>query len=107
MAAIIFTHGFETDKKKLKKRYPAVDTGVQQIVGQFVRNEKVDGVRVPDAPGCLKVRVKNDDNSRGKSAGYRVLYSTLSGGTVLLFAIYEKTKEDKKAAEVRALRNRP
>jgi mRNA-degrading endonuclease RelE of RelBE toxin-antitoxin system len=52
----------------------------------------------------MKVRVKNRDIQKGKSAGYRLIYRVESPTSVLLLTIYSKSdRSDITAAELRAI----
>ena len=51
-----------------------------------------------------KVRVRNSNIKKGKSAGYRVIYLVESPTSVLLIAIYSKSdREDIEANEIREI----
>lgn len=47
----------------------------------------------------FKVRVKNSDNQKGKSGGYRLVYYLKTSVNVLLLTIYSKSEQDDVAAE--------
>jgi mRNA-degrading endonuclease RelE of RelBE toxin-antitoxin system len=52
----------------------------------------------------MKVRVKNRDIQKGKSAGYRLIYQVESPTSVLLLTIYSKSdRSDITAAELRSI----
>ncbi|MGK7919023.1 MAG: hypothetical protein AB4080_03305 [Trichodesmium sp.] len=52
----------------------------------------------------LKVRVKNSNIQKGKSAGYRLIYQVESETSVLLLTIYSKTEqEDISPNEIRSI----
>lgn len=46
--------------------------------------------------GCdtYKVRIKNSDNQKGKSCGYRVLYYLKTQDDVILLEIYSKSEQE-------------
>ena len=47
----------------------------------------------------FKIRVKNSDNQKGKSGGYRLMYYLKISFSVLLLEIYSKSEQDDVAAE--------
>lgn len=52
----------------------------------------------------FKVRVKNSDIQKGKSAGYRLIYQVESATSVLLLTIYSKSeREDISHNEIRSI----
>lgn len=52
----------------------------------------------------LKVRVKNSNIQKGKSAGYRLIYQVESENSVLLLTIYSKSdREDISPNEIRSI----
>lgn len=52
----------------------------------------------------LKVRVKNSNIQKGKSAGYRLIYQVESANSVLLLTIYSKSdREDISPNEIRSI----
>jgi mRNA-degrading endonuclease RelE of RelBE toxin-antitoxin system len=98
-------------KKKLRdlaKRYRHVRSDVQGVldelqVGNFV------GDRIPnigDDYHVRKVRVKNRDIQKGKSAGYRLIYQVESPKSILLLTIYPKSdREDIAPEDIRKMLN--
>jgi mRNA-degrading endonuclease RelE of RelBE toxin-antitoxin system len=54
----------------------------------------------------FKVRVRNRDIQRGKSAGYRLIYQVESSDSLLLLTIYSKSdREDVEAKEILEILN--
>nr|WP_322095882.1 type II toxin-antitoxin system RelE/ParE family toxin [Pseudanabaena mucicola] len=52
----------------------------------------------------FKLRIKNSDNQKGKSAGYRVIYYLKTSTSVILITIYSKSEQsDILATEVRRI----
>ncbi len=88
------------------KRYRSIRADLQEIiqtlqVGDFV-GDRLTGIG--NGYVVLKVRVKNRDLKKGKSAGYRLIYQVESPTSVLLLTIYAKSdREDISASEVREI----
>ena len=53
-------------------------------------NPKELGISI--GKNCYKYRLKNSDNQKGKSGGYRVIYFYISGDTITLISIYSKSE---------------
>ena len=52
----------------------------------------------------FKLRIKNRDNKKGKSAGYRVFYYVKTATSVFLVTIYSKSEQSNiPAAEIRRI----
>lgn len=70
---VTLTPLFKKDLKKLAKRYRHIRSDLQPLMNQLLIGE-LPGSRVTGAALTLfKVRVKNSDIQKGKSAGYRVI----------------------------------
>ena len=91
---IAVTRTFSKRLRLLKKRYRNVQKDVQAILeeiraGTFIGDE-ISGVGFK----VMKVRVRNRDISKGKSAGYRLIYYVRTEDSVLLLTIYSKSDQD-------------
>ena len=85
---------FEKEAQKLKRKYPAVASQVRQLVLQLMEGE-LPGVRVPKSIlQTYKVRLPNPSARRGKSGGFRVIYSVSRADAVVLITIYSKTEQN-------------
>lgn len=100
---IELTPEFRRNLRDLAKRYRNIRSDVQTIIqelkiGNFV-GDRLTGV----GKGYIlfKVRVKNRDIQKGKSAGYRLIYQVETPLSVLLLTIYSKSdREDIDAKEL-------
>ena len=74
---------------------------------QALENGNFEGDRIAgmgEGYVVLKVRVRNRDIQKGKSAGYRLIYQVESPTAVLLLTIYAKSdQEDIVADEIREI----
>jgi mRNA-degrading endonuclease RelE of RelBE toxin-antitoxin system len=103
---IDLTPEFYRNLRDLKKRYRNVRADIQTViqdleVGNFV-GDRISGIGEDYV--MLKVRVKNRDIQKGKSAGYRLIYQVESPTSVLLLTIYSKSdRSDITAGELRSI----
>ncbi|MEG4507291.1 type II toxin-antitoxin system RelE/ParE family toxin [Microcoleus sp. F6_B4] len=103
---IDLTPEYKRNLRELSKKYRQIrlDTGpvIEQIqAGNFI------GDRIPGMGEdyiILKVRVKNSNIQKGKSAGYRMIYQVESPVSVLLLTIYSKSdRTDISLNEIRSI----
>jgi mRNA-degrading endonuclease RelE of RelBE toxin-antitoxin system len=103
---IDLTPEFYKNLHDLNKRYRHVRADIQTViqdleVGNFV-GDRISGIGEDYV--MLKVRVKNRDIKKGKSAGYRLIYQVESSTAVLLLTIYSKSdRADITAGELRSI----
>ena len=88
---IDLTPYFRKDLKTLAKRYRSVRSDLQPLIERLQAGElpgdRVAGVEV----ALFKVRLKNSNIQKGKSAGYRVIYYARTQDRVVLMTIYSKS----------------
>lgn len=103
-APVEFAPSFVRFLKHLAKKYRNVRSDLEPLIGRLERGER-PGTQVKGAKHAVyKVRVKNTDVARGKSAGYRVIYCLTIANRVILLAIYSKTEQaDISAKEIRRM----
>lgn len=106
IVTIDLTPEFYRNLRDLNKRYRHIRADIQTViqdleVGNFI-GDRISGIGEDYV--MLKVRVKNRDIQRGKSAGYRLIYQVESPTTVLLLTIYSKSdRSDITAAELHSI----
>ncbi len=87
---ILVTPEFKQSLKILSKRYRHIRSDVQPMIEQLQLGEIV-GDQIPNIPYTVfKVRIKNRDNQKGKSAGYRLIYYLKTSDKIVLITIYSK-----------------
>jgi mRNA-degrading endonuclease RelE of RelBE toxin-antitoxin system len=89
---IDLTSEFQQSLRVLAKRYRSIRSDIQVVIqelqlGNFIGN-RITGIGKGYV--VLKVRVKNQDIKKGKSAGYRLIYQIESSTRLLLLTIYSK-----------------
>ncbi len=86
----------------LAKRYRQIQADIQSVVQQLEAGDFPGDRLAGTGYTVFKVRIKNSDIQKGKSAGYRLLYQVESPSNVLLLLIYSKSDQaDVAAADIR------
>lgn len=88
---IELTPRFKRDLRELVKRYRSLRTDLQPLITQLqigeLPGDRIVGVKYQ----VFKVRIKNSDIQKGKSAGYRVIYYVKTEKAIILTTIYSKS----------------
>jgi mRNA-degrading endonuclease RelE of RelBE toxin-antitoxin system len=83
---------FKKNIKKLEKKYRSIEEDIEPLIQQLESGEtpgaRISGNKYP----VYKTRVKNSDNKKGQSSGYRVIYYTITTDAILLTTIYSKSE---------------
>lgn len=85
------TPQFRKDLKNLAKRYRSIRKDLLPLIEEL-QTGKTPGDRIQGLNyQVFKVRLKNRDIQRGKSAGYRVIYYLQTQTEIVLVTIYSKS----------------
>ncbi len=89
-----FTPEFKRSLRALAKKYRNIRSDVQPVIEQIQKGNFV-GNQIPKTGDYIifKVRVRNRDIRKGKSAGYRLIYYVKTGKKVIMITIYSKTEQ--------------
>ncbi|MDB9510647.1 type II toxin-antitoxin system RelE/ParE family toxin [Kamptonema animale CS-326] len=94
--SIRFSDEFEANLYVLSKKYRRIRSDIEPIFEQFQGGnfigDRLSGIG--ENYVILKVRVKNSNIQKGKSAGYRLIYQVESPTSVLLLTIYSKSDRE-------------
>ncbi|MBD2179609.1 type II toxin-antitoxin system RelE/ParE family toxin [Planktothrix sp. FACHB-1355] len=93
---IDLTPEYKRNLRELSKKYRKIRLDTQQIIEQLQGGNFI-GDRIPvmgEEYVIFKVRVKNSDIQKGKSAGDRLIYQVESPTSVLLLTIYSKLERE-------------
>ena len=94
---------YKQNLRALSKRYRNIRADTQDVFEQIQAGNFV-GDRIAGLGEnyiVIKVRVRNSNIQKGKSAGYRLVYQVESPTNVLLLTIYSKSdRDDISAAEI-------
>jgi mRNA-degrading endonuclease RelE of RelBE toxin-antitoxin system len=96
---ILFGDEFQRRLKILKKRYRQIRFDLQPLIDQLKAGKTPGDQIAGTGYTVFKVRVKNSDNHKGKSGGYRVIYQMSSSVCTILILIYSKADQDNVAVE--------
>ena len=93
VVTISYSDHFKRQIKRLSRKYRHIRSDVQPIIDPIGR-DNTPGDHIQGMGYTIyKVRVKNSDIKRGKSAGYRMIYYLKTENDVLLVTIYSKTEQ--------------
>lgn len=96
---IAYTPEFKRNIRQLAKKYRRIKSDIQPLLEQFGQGD-TPGDQIPGVQyEVFKVRVRNSDNAKGKSGGYRVIYQQTQAGRIVLITIYSKTEQADIAAQ--------
>jgi mRNA-degrading endonuclease RelE of RelBE toxin-antitoxin system len=88
---IALTLRFKRDLRELAKRYRSIRSDLQPLIEQLqageIPGDRIAGVKYQ----VFKVRLKNSNIQKGKSAGYRVIYYLKTEQGIILTTIYSKS----------------
>jgi mRNA-degrading endonuclease RelE of RelBE toxin-antitoxin system len=88
-----YTEAFLRQLRQLSRRYRHIRDDVQPIIMQLQSGE-TPGDQIPNVGFALfKVRVRNRNIQKGKSAGYRLIYYLKDQNKVILVTIYSKSDQ--------------
>lgn len=84
---------FKRSLRNLAKRYRSIRSDIQIVIqdleiGNFI-GDRIAGIG--EDYFIFKVRVRNSDIQKGKSAGYRLIYQVESPTSILMLTIYAKS----------------
>ncbi|MEA2017209.1 MAG: type II toxin-antitoxin system RelE/ParE family toxin [Campylobacterota bacterium] len=89
---VIPTPEFIKNLKSLSKKYKNIKKDVLELANQLETNPTI-GTELGN--NTFKIRVKNSDNNKGKSAGYRVVtYCINELKEINLVTIYTKSEKE-------------
>lgn len=99
-----FTDKFKRNLRALAKKYRSIRKDIQPIIAQLEAGE-LPGDRIAGIDYAIqKVRVRNSDIQKGKSAGYRVIYYIKTNTNIILITIYSKSeREDISTKEIKQI----
>lgn len=85
---------FQKKIKSLEKKYRNIKDDVRPIVESLEIGE-LPGDRIADLNlEIYKVRIKNSNNNKGKSGGYRLIYYVKTIDRIILVTIYTKSEQE-------------
>ena len=90
---------FQRDLRTLAKRYRHIRQDIQPLIDQLQTGE-LPGARISGMDYTVfKVRLRNSDIQKGKSAGYRIIYYLKMSTYIVLVTLYSKSDQSDITAE--------
>lgn len=90
---LLFTPEFKRNVRQLAKKYRRIKSDLEALFSDLEQGQ-TPGDQVPGVQyKVYKVRVKNSDNNKGKSGGYRVIYQHTDDGDIVFVTIYSKSEQ--------------
>ena len=90
---ILLTSRFKKDLSQLAKRYRSIRQDLTPLIKQLQTGEnlgdQISGLKYQ----VFKIRLKNSNIQKGKSAGYRVIYYMKTTTQIILVTIYSKSDQ--------------
>jgi mRNA-degrading endonuclease RelE of RelBE toxin-antitoxin system len=84
---------FEKSLRSLLKRHRSILDDLQPLIEALENNQR-PGDKIPNTGfDVYKVRIKNSDIGKGKSAGYRAIYYIQTGDRIILITLYAKSDQ--------------
>lgn len=90
---IFLTPRFKKDLAKLAKRYRSIRKDLNPLIEQLQKGEAIGDRISGNKYQVFKVRLKNSNIQKGKSAGYRVIYYLKTQTKIILATIYSKSDQ--------------
>ncbi len=100
---IFFSDEFKIRLRTLAKRYRSIRNDLQPLIDKLQSGDFVGDQIAGTGYTILKVRLRNSDIQKGKSAGYRVIYQMKDNRCILMLIIYSKS--DQTDIEVKQIRD--
>jgi mRNA-degrading endonuclease RelE of RelBE toxin-antitoxin system len=101
---IRYTPEFKRNLRALSRKYRHIRSDVQPIIERIQERNFVGDQIAGTGRTVFKVRVRNSDLGKGKSAGYRLIYLLNAPTDVVLITIYFKSEQsDISAAQIRRI----
>jgi mRNA-degrading endonuclease RelE of RelBE toxin-antitoxin system len=96
LVLIELTPEYKQNLRDLSKRFRNIRSDVQPIIEQLqqgnVLGDRIKGVG--EEYVVYKLRIRNSNIQKGKSAGYRLIYQVESPTSILLLTIYSKSDQE-------------
>jgi mRNA-degrading endonuclease RelE of RelBE toxin-antitoxin system len=90
---IEYGSAFKRQLQRLARRYRHIKEDVEPLINDLSSGETPGDQVIGTGHTVFKVRVKNSDNQKGKSGGYRVIYYLKTDTCRTLITIYSKSDQ--------------
>lgn len=90
---ISFTFEFKRNLRGLAKKYRSIRSDIEILINQL-QSGQLPGVHIPGLKlPVYKVRLKNSDIQKGKSAGFCCIYYLKNHQNIILVTVYSKADQ--------------
>ena len=90
---IDYTREFKRNLRQLSRRYRRIRSDIEPVINELkagkTPGDQISGVGYT----VFKIRVKNSDNNKGKSGGYRVVYYVKTETHITMVTLYSKSDQ--------------
>lgn len=91
---IVSTSFFESRYKRFKKKFPSIETEMEDLKKQLLENPKTGTLITQNV---YKIRLASSDKNKGKSGGFRIITYLVeenpTGYEINLMLIYDKSED--------------
>ncbi len=91
---ILTTPDFDRDVRRLRKKYRLIEADLRALIQDFEKVGIHGEMLIGFGREVRKVRLANRSANRGKSGGFRALYTVEDDTTIRLIRLYSKTEEE-------------
>ena len=84
---------FKRNLRTLTKKYRSIRKDIQSVIEQLEQGEQPGDQISGVGYAVFKVRIRNSDNKKGKSGGYRLIYYLKTTTGIILLTIYSKSEQ--------------
>jgi mRNA-degrading endonuclease RelE of RelBE toxin-antitoxin system len=84
---------FKRNIRTLVKKYRSIRSDIEPIIQQLEQGELLGDQISGIGYTVFKIRIKNSDNQKGKSGGYRLIYYVKTVTGIILLTIYAKSEQ--------------
>jgi mRNA-degrading endonuclease RelE of RelBE toxin-antitoxin system len=85
-----FTRNIRSLIKKYRNLLKDIRPIIERLENGEILGDQLSGVSYP----VFKLRIKNSDNQKGKSGGYRLIYYLKTADHIFLLTLYSKSEQD-------------
>jgi mRNA-degrading endonuclease RelE of RelBE toxin-antitoxin system len=90
---IRYTFEFKRNLRALAKKYRHIREDLQPVIEQLQAGQVLGDQITGSGYTIFKVRIRNQDISKGKRSGYRMIYYLQTPTEVILITIYSKLEQ--------------
>ena len=96
---LLFASEFKRNIRQLAKKYRNIKNDLTPLL-QALENGETPGEQIQGTGATLfKTRIKNSNNNKGKSGGYRVIYFIRQKNQTILLSAYSKSQQSDISSE--------